>query len=299
MTARVDKQWQQKGLKAYGTEAILGTLQHYGVAVDEAGFKALAESHFPLAMAQGWFSTWKGTGQFGQFPFQAAQELWRRWAGDRLLPTDYAEALAALVVSLRTKLDGIAGADVARAFGALAELEGRVPRKDGGSHPGFVQEVFALMGEQLLRAFEGLSDQLAKAGLTEDALKLAAVEEFLVPERVGVSTAMVKAAAGKKDEALAALSAAAAEEGRAGDGRLYAVDGLIHLASPDARQQAEKLLDDAEKKEDWHLAMSALRRVAHVVEAAGDGAAMKALSERARRISDAHDKAHPHHAHHH
>ena len=299
MTARVDKQWQQKGLKAYGTEAILGTLQHYGVAVDEAGFKSLAESHFPLAMAQGWYASWKGTGQFGQFPFMAAQELWRRWAGDRLLPTDYADALAALVMALRKKLDGIAGADVARAFGALAELEGRVPRKDGGSAPGFVQEVFALMGEQLLRAFEGLSDQLAKAGFTEDALKLAAVEEFLVPERVGVSTAMVKAAAGKKDEALAALAAAAAEEGRAGDGRLYAVDGLIHLGHADARTHAERLLDDAEKKEDWHLAMAAIRRVAHLVEAAQDSAGMQALAERAQKISDAHDKAHPHHAHHH
>ena len=153
MSARVDKQWQQKGLGAYGTEAILGTLQHYGVKVDEAGFKALAETHFPLAMAQAWFADWKGTGQFGQFPFQAAQELLRRWAGDRLMPTDYAEALANLVVALRKKLDGIAGADVARAFGALAELEGRVPREGGGSAPGFVQEVFALMGEQLLKAF--------------------------------------------------------------------------------------------------------------------------------------------------
>jgi hypothetical protein len=298
MSARVDKQWQQKGLKAYGTEAILGTLQHYGVAVDEAGFKTLADSHFPLAMAQGWHATWKGTGQFAQFPFAAAQELWQRWATDRLVPSDYAEALAGLVVALRQKLDGLADAGVARAFGAVAELESRVPRKDGGSDTRFVQEVFALMGEQLLRAFEGLSEQLAKAGFSEDALKLAAVEEFLVPERAGVSTAMVKAAAGKKDEALAALAAAAGEEGRAGDGRLYAVDGLIHLGSPDARTHADKLLDDAEKKEDWHLAMAAIRRVAHLVEAAGDQAGMLALSERAQRISEAHDKAHPHHAHH-
>jgi len=75
MTARVDKQWQQKGLKVYGTDAILGTLQHYGVKVDEADFKALAETHFPLAMAQQWLAGWKGTGPLGQFPFLAAQEL--------------------------------------------------------------------------------------------------------------------------------------------------------------------------------------------------------------------------------
>ncbi|MBM4377782.1 MAG: hypothetical protein FJ086_00515 [Deltaproteobacteria bacterium] len=76
------------------------------------------------------------------------------------------------------------------------------------------------------------------------------------------------------------------------------MDGLIQLGGPEARALAEKLLGDAGKQADWHLAMAAICRVAHLVEAASDGAAMKALAERAQRISDAHDKAHPHHAHH-
>ena len=30
---RLDKQWQEKGLKDYSTKAILGTLEHYGVSI--------------------------------------------------------------------------------------------------------------------------------------------------------------------------------------------------------------------------------------------------------------------------
>ena len=41
---RVDKKWQEKGLESYSTEAILGTLQHYGVTTDEAAFKKVAEN---------------------------------------------------------------------------------------------------------------------------------------------------------------------------------------------------------------------------------------------------------------
>lgn len=38
MADRVDKSWKDKGLGAFSTQAILGTLAHYGVALDEGGF---------------------------------------------------------------------------------------------------------------------------------------------------------------------------------------------------------------------------------------------------------------------
>ena len=38
-TDRVDKAWQRKGLKDYSTEAIIGTLGHYGIQVNEADFR--------------------------------------------------------------------------------------------------------------------------------------------------------------------------------------------------------------------------------------------------------------------
>ena len=64
MTARVDKQWKDKGLTTYSTESILGTLGHYGLTIDEASFKASATSRFPLDLAMDWKPKWKGTGQF-------------------------------------------------------------------------------------------------------------------------------------------------------------------------------------------------------------------------------------------
>jgi len=44
---RVDKQWQSKGLASYPTGAILGTLAHYGIGIDEAAFTQDASKRFP------------------------------------------------------------------------------------------------------------------------------------------------------------------------------------------------------------------------------------------------------------
>ena len=40
MSERVGKDWQNKGIDTFSTEAILGTLAHYGVTIDEASFRA-------------------------------------------------------------------------------------------------------------------------------------------------------------------------------------------------------------------------------------------------------------------
>ena len=41
---RVNKKWMDIGIDKYSTAAILGTLAHYGVALDEASFKKAAEA---------------------------------------------------------------------------------------------------------------------------------------------------------------------------------------------------------------------------------------------------------------
>ena len=97
MSARVDKQWKDKGLGGYSTEAILGTLGHYGVAYDEAGFKAAAAEKFPLELAMDWKSKWKGTGQFATFPYTAANELYTRLLPDSPTPMKGATQLIELI----------------------------------------------------------------------------------------------------------------------------------------------------------------------------------------------------------
>jgi hypothetical protein len=94
MSERVDKKWADKGLTGYSNEAILGTLQHYGVSCDEAAFRAQAEQAYPLGIAMGWMEKWKGTGQFARFPPAAAEMLWRRWLPDRPTPGEFIEAHA-------------------------------------------------------------------------------------------------------------------------------------------------------------------------------------------------------------
>src|SRR5690349_2309717 len=97
---RVDKGWQKQGLTKYSTPAIIGTLAHYGIAVDEAKVKDRVAKEFPLHIAEEWQKQWKGTGQFTPFPIAAADELWRRFADGRLPPSEFALSLVQLMQAL-------------------------------------------------------------------------------------------------------------------------------------------------------------------------------------------------------
>lgn len=298
MADRVDKNWQKSGLTSYSTEAILGTLAHYGAQVDESKFKELAKAAYPLGIASRWHEAgWKGTGQFAKYPFAAAQELWKRWLSDRILPSQFGEALGKLIVSLTGLLANRADANVGGAFRDFEAIKPRIPVKDGGAEEAFVEEGMALLGEDMIRVFDELAERLAQGGHVEDAKQFAQIEEFLVPTRAGVVTAIVRAAAGERDAALADLDKISTDGSRDGFVRLSAIDGLIHLGSEKARTAAEALLDEAEKKEDHHLAMGTIDRLAHVLGKTSDAKAMRALAERAEKIHEAHAKAHPHHHH--
>ena len=83
---RVDKKWQAKGIEGYSTDAILGTLGHYGVTVTEGAFKELAATKYPMMIAAEWAPKWKGTGQFSSFLPIAIGALWARWLPEQLTP---------------------------------------------------------------------------------------------------------------------------------------------------------------------------------------------------------------------
>lgn len=75
---RLDKSWRERGLAAYSTEAILGTLRHYGATVDEELLRRVSSKEQMWTLADRWTREWMGTGPFKELPKAAARELWKR-----------------------------------------------------------------------------------------------------------------------------------------------------------------------------------------------------------------------------
>lgn len=297
MADRVDKKWAEQGLKNYSNEAILGTLAHYGAAVDEASFKDLSKERYPLDLAAEWSARWKGTGQFAKFPYAAAMELWGRFNPDRIAPGTVAEAVVGLLTALKQLQEDVPGAPVGKRIERLQELKPKIPLENGKIQEKFAEEIFAHFPDEVLQLFDGLGPNLARAGHIDDALEFAQWEEFLVPAREGVATALVQAAGGDdKEKGLATLKTISVDAARSMETRLIAVDALLNEGENDAAlAAAEPLLDEAEKKEDHHVALAAAARVAHVYEQLGDRAKLQALEARADKLHEAHTRAHPHH----
>ena len=123
-------------------------------------------------------------------------------------------------------------------------------------------------------------------------------EEFLLPDRKGIATAIVRAAKGERDAAVADLENVTAETTRTPLSRLLAVDGLIHLGAwPQVVARARPMMLQAEKDGDIHLAIDLCARLEHVFKATGDRAALQELAPDAARLSDMHDHMHPGHRH--
>ncbi|HEX8820426.1 MAG TPA: hypothetical protein VF794_10905 [Archangium sp.] len=297
---RVDKAWQRKGLKDYSTEAIIGTLGHYGVQVSEADFRQLAEKKYPSGIAEGWLPQWKGTGQFAPFPFAAAGELWRRWLTDRVAPYDLSEGLAQLMGALGQLLQGSQEAPVGPAFQRINELRQRVPVNDKGEPDlNFMQEALRVFDERSARAFDDLAEMLAKAGHIDDAEAFADLEEFLLPDRRGVAKPIIRATKGERDPALEDLQKVATDASRAPISRVLAVDGLLHLGANDkVIAVGRPLLEEAERTQDWHLALDLVARLEHSYKQLGERGSLAALAKDRARIEAAHDAAHPGHRRH-
>jgi len=290
---RVDKQWQHQGLGPYSTQAILGTLRHYGVALDEGAFREAAKDSYPLELAQQWQPMWKGKGQFARFHWAAAEELTRRLFADRLMPGELSRALVELMQALGRMNEGAPDAPVGPAFKKVAELRPKVPQEGGKPDPRFVTEVRMRLGEWM-KVFGGISQELAKNGHVEDAEEFAGIEEFLFPQWAGVSRALVRAAKGEKAEALADLSRIAQEPSRDGPSKANAVDALLHLdALAQAREAGLSILTEAEQKDDLHLALEVGERLMFAMEKLGDTAGLAGLVPRLQKLHDRH--AHEHH----
>lgn len=293
MSERVDKTWQSKGLDKYSTGAILGTLGHYGVELDEDGFRELARGRYPLSIAEGWLKGWKGLGQFTGFPFAAADELWRRLVADRLAPAELAVAVVKLVTALEDMRQGSPEAPVGERFKQVEELRARLPRAGDRPDGAFMEEVLVHLGDWV-ETIGHLAEALARDGHVDDAEDFAAVEELLFPERAGTARLLVRAAKGEAEAAtteLEALAGGAAEPGV----RLSAIDALLHLgADQQAKAHASSLLDDAERREDFHFAFEVAERLGALGRKTGRDDELMALATRLARLHELHDQKHQH-----
>lgn len=293
MTDRLDKQWQEKGLKSYSTEAIIGTLEHYGVSIDPRSFKAQAELAYPLTIAQSWMNLWKGTGKFARLPGAAVEELWRRLAPDLLQPLDVVDALTQLMkalIALRQKQDTAA---VDAKFDAMdASLKKLPPEGERREH--FMAEVVMVLSGTL-ETLDLMAEGLAKDGHAAAADRFVGVEEALFPVRKGVSAALVVAAKGDPAAAVAALKAIAEDTARDEYAQLSAIDALIHLRAADtAIGPLGGLGDRADKANDGEL-LAQLDRRWHALADTGSPAALAGLRTSHQRMERFGGHRHHHH----
>ncbi|MBX7113349.1 MAG: hypothetical protein K1X64_03365 [Myxococcaceae bacterium] len=281
---RVDKSWGSKGLGGYTVEAILGTLKHYGVSVTEAAFKASAEKMYPLDFVRQWVVGWKGTGQFGSFPLAAADELWHRWVGEKLNPDHLTHELMTLM-ALLTAQPRSDTAEVTKAFEVLEGHKAEMPGP-GDLREQFVAEMVFRM-DDALSTFNRLGETLAGQGRGEEALRFVAFEEFLFPVREGSATALVKAALGKKEEAIADLIKIADDAKRDPHARLSAVDALLHFEEiAKAKPVTLAMLELAQEGKDLELAVELAERLRFIANSLGPSPERAELLARVMALID-------------
>lgn len=229
VAARVDKVWKDKGLDAYATEAIVGTLAHYGVDASEEAFKTATETCYPLELARRWDDGWKGTGPFAIFPRAAALELWRRWRPQEAAPSDAALAYSKLARFLDERLAGAQddGTQDTR-FKVLEAYLAALPA-DAARREAYLEEFHELL-HSFFDLLQDLVVRLSKAGLVDEAKRLAAIEEMLEPDAAGTRQLLITALTGSRPEALAALEAQANDAAREWPQRFAAVGALLELA---------------------------------------------------------------------
>ena len=266
MSDRVDRGWQVRGLEAFPVAAILGTLAHYGVKVSEADFLQLASEDFPLSIAEGWHQRWTGKGPFARFPAAAADELWRRLCAPRVAPADVALAVMKLVGGLQDAVsgkpdDGTLGSrfQVAEAYLPAIPQSPALQRR-------FLSELGAALAP-FLEAIDPLAEALARKGLRPLAERFATLEEALFPVRTGTVFALVQAASGDLQGAVASLLALAADAGRSDAAQLAVVDALLELGRLEpAKALALELLGRAEAALDLEVAAGVVERLTRLLQ---------------------------------
>ncbi len=292
MTARVDKQWKEKGLTTYSTEAIFATLGHYGITVDETSFKETAAALFPLDLAIDWKPKWKGTGQFAPFPYAAASELFSRLLPDLPSPMKTAHILLDLIANALKLVAGREDAKLNDAFKNWDELVPRLPPA-GERRDAFLRELVTFL-ESWAQTFNELPERLAKAGKKEDAMRFALVHEVLFTDREGCMIALVRAHTGERDGAVGDLKKWADDATRDVFARYAAIDALFQLEELEAAKPLGiSVFDEAAKQEKWGLADSIAHLLSHIVQKAGGDASF------VREVRSRLDRAHAHTGGHH
>ncbi len=84
---RIDERRSEQGLGAYSTQALLATLRHHGVHVEQQLLAQAAGPAEALALASSWTRQWKSEGVPVSFLPALVLELWRR-GGARARPTE-------------------------------------------------------------------------------------------------------------------------------------------------------------------------------------------------------------------
>lgn len=283
-TDRVDKKWVDRGIESYSTEAILGTLGHYGVQVTEAQYLELAKDLYPLSIAEGWHSSWKGTGQFTRFPAAAAEELWTRLKPGEIAPTDLALALIKLLQMLDEVLDG--KADDGTRDTRFKVVEAYAPKlpTDPDRRLAFVAEMMAAVGEWA-EVFDEMPEALVKKNELAWAERLVGVDELIFPEHVGITRSAVKLAKGDVEGALTDYAAIAADTSRVPLARLGALDALIeHKKYDPAVKPLLELLDRAEAERDVDLASDAVGLLGRLLELAPNRKDLDGVRERVEKL---------------
>jgi hypothetical protein len=292
MTARVDKQWKDKGLTGYSTEAILGTLGHYGITLDEAGFKSTASSKFPLELAIEWKPKWKGTGQFASYPYAAANELFNRLLPDEPTPMKTAHVILDLIANGLKVVAAKEDANLAGAFKHWDEVVPKLPPK-GDRRDSFLRELVTFL-ESWAQTFNELPERLAKAGKKDEALRFALVHEVLFTDREGCMTALVRAQTGEREAAVADLKKWAEDSSRDVFARYSALDAMFQLEEFEAAKPLGIAVFDAAAAEaKWGLADSIAHLLGHIVQKVGGDTAFM------REVRNRLDRAHAHTGGHH
>ena len=292
MTARVDKQWKDKGLTGFSTEAILGTLGHYGITLDEAGFTSTASSKFPLELAIEWKPKWKGTGQFAAFPYAAANELYNRLLADQPTPMKLAHVILDLIANGLKTVAAKEDANLAGAFKHWEDVVPKLPPK-GDRRDAFLEE-FVTFLESWAQTFNELPERLAKAGKKDEALRFALVHEVLFTDREGCMTALVRAQTGEREGALADLKKWAEDTTRDVFARYSALDAIFQLEEFEAAKPLGIAVFDAAAAEaKWGLADSIAHLLGHIVQKVGADPAF--MREVRNRLDRAHDHTGGHH----
>ncbi len=267
MEERVDKNWMSKGIDLYSTEAIVGTLAHYGVAIDEEKFKRLSSKGFPIGIAHVWSEAWKGTGQFARFPYAAAEELWRRLCPGEIVPIDVALALEKLLVTLTHISRGEPDdGTLETRFAVIQALASKFP-VDATRREAFEGEMMLAFEQLEVPDMGPLTKALVGANQVDVARRFAKIQEAILPVRQGIMTALVLAWQGDSAPAIDLLDQIAQNSAHHPSRRVGAMSALIELNEVQkATAIGMTLLDEAGKSKNLALAAEVVEELSDLLD---------------------------------